>query len=77
MFALENNGYFVLLIDKRNPAFEKDSIAGKRGLIPVLLRQVPVKYHELIKVIYIQDVLPELEKHGYTWVNEFQEKYGM
>lgn len=77
MFALENNGYFVILIDKRNPAFEKESQAGKRGLISVLMSQLPSKYHKLIKVIYIQDVLPMLDKHGYTWVNEFREKYGM
>ena len=77
MFALENNGYFVLLIDKRNPAFERNYLGKKRGLIPVLLNQVPQRYHDVIKVIYIQDILPVLEKHGYTWVDEFREKYGM
>lgn len=77
MFALENNGYFVMLIDRRNPAFEKHTPAGKRGLIPVLTAQVPAKYYCFIKVIYIQDVLPFLEKHGYTWVEEFSEKYGV
>lgn len=77
MFALENNGYFVLLIDKRNPAFEKDAPEGKRGLIPTLINQVPLKYQNCIKVIHIQDVLPVLEKYGYSWVKEFREKYGM
>ena len=77
MFALENNGYFVILIDKRNPAFEKDSSAGKRGLIPVLMDNLSVDHKEFVKVIYIQDVLPVLIKHGYTWVDEFREKYGM
>lgn len=77
MFALENNGYFVILIDKRNPAFEKESAAGKRGLIPVLLDKISPKHKEFFKVIYIQQVLPILDKHGYTWVDEFREKYGM
>ncbi|WP_321369877.1 PGN_0703 family putative restriction endonuclease [uncultured Draconibacterium sp.] len=77
MFALENNGYFVLLIDKRNPAFEKSNNGNKRGLISVLLNQIPQKLHYVIKVLYIQDVLPILEKHGYSWVGEFREKYGM
>lgn len=77
MFALENNGYFVILIDKRNPAFERITDTGKRGLIPVLLNQIPSELKKEIKIIYIQDVLPILEKHGYSWVVEFREKYGM
>lgn len=77
MFALENNGYFVILIDKRNPAFEKESSVGKRGLIPVLMDKISPKHKEFVKIIYIQDVLPILDKHGYTWVDEFREKYGM
>lgn len=77
MFALENNGYFVILIDKRNPAFEKEIAARKRGLIPVLMDKIPHEHKEFIKVIYIQDILPILTHHGYTWVDEFKEKYGM
>ncbi len=77
LFALENNGYFVLLIDKRNPAFEKFGINGKRGLIPTLFSRIPRRHQDQFKVIYIQDVLPVLEQHGYTWVGEFRKKYGM
>lgn len=77
LFALENNGYFVLLLDKRNPAFEKSTPKHKRGLIPLLLSQIPPELTKQIKVIYIQDVLPILEKHGYNWVGEFRNKYGM
>lgn len=77
MFALENNGYFVILIDKRNPAFEKGSQPNKRGLIPVLMDKIPNLYKEFIKIIYIQDVLSILTNHGYSWVDEFREKYGM
>lgn len=77
MFAIKNNGYFVILIDNRNPAFEKGSPPNKRGLIQVLKDKVPLEYKEFIKVIYIQKVLPILDKHGYIWVNEFRKKYGM
>ena len=77
LFAIENNGYYVILIDKRNPAFEKIGYNEKRGLIPILLNQIPEEYHKIIKVIYIQDIIPILEKHGYIWVKEFREKYGM
>jgi len=77
MFALENNGYFVILIDKRNPAFGKSSSTDTRGLIPILLNQIQVELKNQIKVIYIQDVLSVLVKFGYNWVGEFREKYGI
>lgn len=77
MFALENNGYYVILVDKRNPAFEKFSSIEKRGLIPLLLNQIPSDLKTQIKVIYIQDVLVELEKFGYEWVGDFRKKYGI
>lgn len=78
MFALENNGYFVMLVDRRNPVFHKQTSKGKiRGLIPVLMNQLPANIQKEISVIYIQDVLPLLEKYGYKWVGEFREKYGM
>jgi hypothetical protein len=77
MFALENNAYFVILIDKRNPAFERIFAGEFRGLIPTLTRSLPDSLKQILKVLYIQDVLPILAKHGYTWVDEFKEKYGM
>lgn len=77
MFALENNAYYVILIDKRNPAFEHTVNGVERGLIPFLIQKLPEKVQKEVKVLYIQDVLPVLAKHGYTWVDEFKEKYGM
>jgi hypothetical protein len=71
--ALENNGYFVMLIDKRNPVFVK----GSRGLIPVLRSYLPADVNSHVSLLYIQDVLPVLEKYGYSWVGEFRKKYGM
>jgi len=77
LFALENNGYYVLLVDQRNPAFEKSDGQSKRGLIPTLFSRIPLAYQDRYRIIYIQEVLPILEKHGYEWVNEFRRKYGM
>lgn len=77
MFALENNAYYVILIDKRNPAFERIINDKQRGLLPFLIQKLPEKIRQEVKVLYIQDVLPVLVKHGYTWVDEFKIKYGM
>jgi hypothetical protein len=79
MFSLENNGYFVILVDKRNPAFVKNGVSdkNKRGLIPTLLEFVPENYRKYIKVIYIQDILDNLDRFGYKWVSEFRAKYGI
>lgn len=77
MFALENNAYFVILIDNRNPAFERTVNGIDRGLIPFLKSKLPEHIQQEVKILYIQDVLPILAKHGYNWVEEFKEKYGM
>ena len=77
LFAVEKNGYFVILIDKRNPAFIKTDGVNERGLIPVLTNQLPEQMKNIIKVLYIQDVVVLLEKFGYSWVNEFKSKYGL
>jgi len=78
MFALENNGYYVILIDNRNPAFNKTA-AGEidRGLIPVLTNILPEELKPYVKIIYIQDVINKLRLAGYTWASEFKNKYGM
>jgi len=77
LFAIEKNGYFVILIDKRNPAFIKTDGVTARGLIPILTNQLSESTKNIIKVIYIQDVVKLLEKFGYSWVNEFKSKYGL
>jgi len=68
MFALEHNGYYVILIDKRNPAFYKNIVNKDRGLIPVLMNLVFINLRPLIKTIHIQDVVDQLERFGYSWV---------
>lgn len=77
MFALERNGYYVILYDKRNPAFLKSAPAGPRGLIPILLNSVPLDLQPYIKTMQIQDVVDVLDRSGYGWVGDFREKYGI
>lgn len=77
LFAIENNGYYVILIDRRNPAFYKSGANSIRGLLPVLTNLIPETLKNLIKIVYIQDVVDKLEEFGYDWINEFREKYGM
>ena len=77
LFAIEHNGYYVILTDNRNPAFFKSDGITERGLIPVLINLVPSNLRPLIKTIYIQDVVDQLEKTGYSWVSIFRDKYGI
>lgn len=76
IFALENSGYYVILIDKKSPAFTKDNGVKKRGLIPILTNDLTTDIRQYIKIVFIQDILQVLEKHNYNWVNIFKEKYG-
>ncbi|KAA6310624.1 hypothetical protein EZS27_038101 [termite gut metagenome] len=77
LFAIENNGYYVILIDKRNPAFIKTNGVNERGLIPVLTSHIPEEMKSIIKIVFIQDVVELLEKFNYSWVEEFKNKYGL
>lgn len=77
IFALENNGYYVLLVDKENPAFKKGVQGNERGLIPTLTRYLPSEIKSIIKVIFIQDVLKIFEKNNYKWIDDFKKKYGI
>jgi len=77
MFALENNGWLVILIDKRNPAFQKQGSGGERGLVPTLIKKLPDNIKPVVKVLYLQEVVALLEKHNYTWIQDFKIKYGL
>ncbi|MDR2010001.1 MAG: hypothetical protein LBQ22_05925 [Bacteroidales bacterium] len=77
LFAAKNNGYYVILIDKRNPAFMKTDGVNERGLIPILTSRISEEMKSIIKIVFIQDVVELLEKSNYSWVEEFKEKYGL
>lgn len=78
LFALEKNGYYIILIDKRNPAFYKTSENGiDRGLIPILTNLLPEKLKTRVKIIYLQDIVEKLDPNKYKWKKEFIKKYGL
>ncbi len=74
MFALEHNGYFVMLIDEKNPAFNRPN---GRGLVNILRERLSKKHQDLFKVVYIHDVVKILEENNYSLASDFRLKYGM
>lgn len=79
LFAIHNNGYFVLLTDERNPTFYREGKDGVRGLWPFLTQFVPQEHQHRIKRVTIQQVVTAIEgssQHSH-WVAEFKRKYGM
>lgn len=77
LFAAENNGHLVLLVDKRNPAFYKSGSMGERGLIPTLTGYLPEHLKQITHTLFIQDVVEKLAQHNYAWIQEFKKKYGI
>lgn len=79
LFALEKNGYFVLLVDDRNPAFRRKGGQGERGLIPFLWEFLPQEAKDRAGVVTIQAVINAIEKtgrHG-NWLPDFKSKYAI
>jgi hypothetical protein len=77
-FAIAKGGAFVLLVDERNPAFNRTG-PTERGLFPFLKSSVPVKYQSRVKCVTVQSVIAGIrtsEKHR-DWVFEFEAKYGL
>lgn len=72
LFAIENNRYYVILVDKRNPSFIKTNDVNERGLIPVLTSRIPKEMKSIIKIVFIQDIVELLDKFNYSWVEEFK-----
>lgn len=77
LFAIENNGYYVILTDSRNPAFYKSANNSQRGLIPILINLIPGDLRPIIKMLNIQEVIDKLENLDYDWTEEFRDKYGL
>lgn len=76
LFALEKDGYFLLLYDKRNPSFllERDNI--KRGLFNLVYESLPGKIQNKCHALPVQSVLKIIEQHSsLDWVDELIEKY--
>lgn len=80
LFALEEDGYFVLLHDERNLAFRKIVPNGKElGLWSFLKESVSPKYADRIGRITIQQLANAIEDSGKhkDWIGEFKQKYGI
>lgn len=72
LYTLENNGYFLLIYDERNPAFINPEGRGKfirfKNMLPTSIRNK-------ISSISIQKIINILENNSCIWLNEFKEKY--
>jgi len=78
IFAIESGGDFILLYDRRNPAFYCGESAVQRGLMPFLQSFVPEEINGRIHSISIQQVVEAYKvKGGLSWLNDFEKKYSM
>ena len=77
LYALERNGVFVLLVDKRNPAFCCGD-NGERGLFPFLTTFVPHEHKDKVHMATVQEVVRAIKDSGkHNWITEFEQKYGI
>jgi len=77
LFALERNGVFILLVDKRNPTFSCGK-NGERGLFPFLKSFVPDRYKDKVYMVSVQEVVTTIKDSGkHSWITEFEQKYGI
>lgn len=77
LYALERNGAFVLLVDKRNPTFCSRS-NDQRGLFPFLKGFAPAELKDRVYMVTVQEVVTAINESGkYNWIIDFQQKYGI
>jgi len=77
LYALERNGVFVLLVDKRNPTFYCGE-NGERGLFPFLATFVPDEQKDKVHMVTVQEVVKAIKDSGeHSWITDFQQKYGI
>jgi len=79
LYAVVNNGVFILLHDERNPTFFKMRDREERGLWPFLVESIPQSLRPKIGRLTIQSLVQAIEqtKRHRCWIPEFKEKYGM
>ena len=76
LFALEKNGHFLLLCDKRNPSFLVERNNMKRGLFNLVYESLPSKIQDKCHALSVQSILPIFQKHPeLDWMDELKEKY--
>ncbi len=83
LFALSNpdskTGIFILLYDKRNPAFVSTNGDDTHDLWSFLLKAIPEQHKNRVKRISIQDLVNAAYtiKGHQKWVEMFGKKYGL
>jgi hypothetical protein len=79
LFALEHDGLFILLSDKRSPVFQCAGSQGERGLMPLLMGMLPPELKHKVALVSIQELVAEIVAHGgnHDWIHVFIEKYGL
>jgi len=76
LFALEKNGYFLLIYDDRNPSFLVRRGNIKRGLFNLVYESLSNKIQAKCHALSVQSILPILQKHPeLDWANELKGKY--
>jgi len=77
LFALERNGMFILLVDKRNPTFCCGK-NGERGLFPFLKGFVPNQHKDKVNMVSMQELVTTIKDSGrHSWITEYEQKYGI
>jgi POLQ-like helicase len=77
LYAFEKKGTFVLLVDQRNPTFCSGGNC-QRGLFPFLKGFVPTELKDKVHMVGVQEVVKAIkESREYSWIIEFQQKYGI
>lgn len=79
LFTFVKDGYFILLVDRRNPTFSREGDHGTRGLFPFLISFVPEEHRDRIRLVTVQDLLKSIQDSGRhnDWLGEFRSKYGI
>lgn len=76
LFALEKNGFFLLIYDERNPAFIYDENGKQRGKFTRFLNLLPDSIKPKVFTLSIQKIVEYLESNNKpSWLDEFKEKY--
>ena len=78
LLAFKLEGSFVLLCDRRSPAFAYGDGDAQRGLFPFLASLLPQPARDRVKLVAIQDIVSAIRKtKRHEWIGEFEKKYGI
>lgn len=79
LFSVEQQGYFFLLYDERNPYFVNQYPGDYRGIFTRLCSKLPEDIRKRASAISIQKLCNSIkESRGHEgWIQEFAEKYGL